>query len=349
MSKTKKIMFVALIVGNLVLTGLIVRACFAEPLDTATESAEVENAEELAASSSEEADTEAQTEADTGSGATNEDRSEKEAIANAASGKSTDLTDLLGDALNAANAVAPAGAGASIAFSGGTTPGNHTVSSDDATSSATPDGISSNAVSDDVSSSATSDDAPDSGLASLDEELSDNTAPEEPVAQEELAYGGKASPASKYETKANGTVGDFVWFLEGRNKKSRPAGVKKITNSAALAGGWKYVIVLDPENKRNEAAVEYGHAELSFMGWMADVNLHRHRLHIPGFDQPADLTKEPVTMINGKWKDGVLWAKGRGRNEIRLTDFYEQDGQQFATGTYMTFDAIEANIALVRP
>lgn len=315
MSKAKKILFVVLIVGNLVLTGLIVRACFAESSDMAgtapkligevprTAQDDAQDSEKSEAHSNEEMATDAE--------------SGKEAIARVASGKTTAMNDLLSDALEVADSASA-----------------NEVADNNATGSA--------------------DEALADRLASASVEHAANDVPSRSNDAAEMANSGGGSPqatssASNFETKENGTVGDFVWFLEGRNKKSRPVGVKTITDPNALGGGWKYVIVIDPENKRNEAAVEYGHAELSFMGWMADVNLHRHRLHMPGFDTPADLTSEPVTMINGKWKDGVLWAKGKGKNEVRLTDFYEQDGQQFATGSYVTFDAIPAYIALVRP
>ena len=44
---------------------------------------------------------------------------------------------------------------------------------------------------------------------------------------------------------------------------------------------------------------------------------------------------------------GGLWASGAGT--IRLTQFYEQSGKQYAIGTMDTPDGIPALVALVRP
>ena len=49
----------------------------------------------------------------------------------------------------------------------------------------------------------------------------------------------------------------------------------------------------------------------------------------------------------GKWENGGLWASGAGT--IRLTQFYEQSGKQYAIGTMDTPDGIPALVALVRP
>ena len=77
------------------------------------------------------------------------------------------------------------------------------------------------------------------------------------------------------------------------------------------------------------------------------LTLDWYLMFISGQGEGFDETDMEDTVFSGKWENGGLWASGAGT--IRLTQFYELNGKQYAIGTMDTPDGIPAFIGLVRP
>jgi hypothetical protein len=114
-----------------------------------------------------------------------------------------------------------------------------------------------------------------------------------------------------------------------------------------LTGGWKALILYDPNNEYDSNAMEF--LNINLAGTEDDLSLtfDWYLIYWSNEGESLDETGMEDTVFSGKWESSGLWASGAGT--IRLTHFYEQNQKQYAVGTMDTPDGIPAFIALVRP
>ena len=148
-----------------------------------------------------------------------------------------------------------------------------------------------------------------------------------------------ASASTSYSTSEHPTISDFKWMTGETDKGNAPAGAARITDFGAVMGGWKAYMYggnLERLLNVNIDAVQSG----------AQVTLDWYYIRDNKQDKAFEDTTANST-FTGKFDGGMLDATGPGR--ITLTAFWEQDGRQYATGSFMWPSGETEIIALVRP
>lgn len=140
---------------------------------------------------------------------------------------------------------------------------------------------------------------------------------------------------------------DFLWYTEDVLYNGVPSDVNTIGKVSPLIGGWKALILYDPNNEFDSNAIEFLNIELAGTEDDLRLTLDWYLIYWSNEGESLDETGLEDTVFSGKWQGGSLWASGEGT--IRLTHFYEQNQYQYAVGTMDTPDGIPALIALVRP
>ncbi len=142
-------------------------------------------------------------------------------------------------------------------------------------------------------------------------------------------------------------LGDFLWYTESVFYDGIPNNAAFIEEFEVLTGGWKGLIIYDPENEHGENAMEFLNVNIAGKSDNLNLTLDWYLMFIAGVGESFDETDMEDSVFNGKWEANGLWASGAGT--IRLTQFYELNNKQYAVGTMDTPDGIPAIIALVRP
>jgi len=148
-------------------------------------------------------------------------------------------------------------------------------------------------------------------------------------------------------TQERPDLGDFLWYTEDVQYNSVPTDANTIDNLGSLTGGWKALIIYDPDNSADSYAMEFLNIALAGTADDLSLTLDWYLIFWGGEGESFDETDMEDTVFRGKWENGGLWASGAGT--IRLELFYSLNDKQYATGTMDTPDGIPAFIALVRP
>jgi hypothetical protein len=192
-------------------------------------------------------------------------------------------------------------------------------------------------------------------------EIAANTdqAPSNPGQDSESAATGSDNPAQSQNTqtppavkvnlstKERPNLEDFLWYTEDVFYGGVPTDAAIIDNVQYTMGGWKGIIIYDPDNKHGANAMEFLNVDIAGTENNLSLTLDWYLMFISGQGESFDETDMEDTVFSGKWENGGLWASGAGT--IRLTQFYELNGKQYAIGTMDTPDGIPAFIGLVRP
>ena len=140
---------------------------------------------------------------------------------------------------------------------------------------------------------------------------------------------------------------DFLWYTEDVAYNGVPADANIIDDISSLTGSWKALIVYDPDNEYDAGAMEFLNIALAGTAESLSLTLDWYQIFWTNEGESFDETDMEDSVFSGKWESGGLWASGAGT--IRLTQFYEQSGKQYAVGTMDTPDGTPALVALVRP
>lgn len=140
---------------------------------------------------------------------------------------------------------------------------------------------------------------------------------------------------------------DFLWYTEDVAYDGVPSDANIIDNIDPLTGGWKAIIIYDPNDEYDAGAMEFLNIALAGTAESLSLTLDWYQIFWANEGERFDETDMEDGVFSGKWENGGLWASGAGT--IRLTQFYEQSGKQYAIGTMDTPDGIPALVALVRP
>ena len=139
---------------------------------------------------------------------------------------------------------------------------------------------------------------------------------------------------------------DFLWYTEDVAYDGVPSDANIIDNIVPLTGGWKALIVYDPNNEYDAGAMEFLNVALAGTAESLSLTLDWYQIFWANEGESFDESDMEDSVFNGKWENGGLWASGAGT--IRLTQFYALNGKQYAVGTMDTPDGIPALVALVR-
>lgn len=140
---------------------------------------------------------------------------------------------------------------------------------------------------------------------------------------------------------------DFLWYTEDVAYDGVPSDANIIDNIDPLTGGWKAIIIYDPNDEYDAGAMEFLNIALAGTAESLSLTLDWYQIFWANEGERFDETDMEDGVFSGKWENGGLWASGAGT--IRLTQFYEKNGKQYAIGTMDTPDGIPALVALVRP
>ncbi|MGI6616220.1 MAG: hypothetical protein ACOX30_09470 [Dethiobacteria bacterium] len=165
--------------------------------------------------------------------------------------------------------------------------------------------------------------------------------------KEGLPQGSGSESRADLSTSERPELDDFGWYLEGINQDSVPAGAAEVKEFGYVAGGWKGLILYDPEDDYGENAADL--LNVTIAGAADEVTLTADWYIMIVTDEGGvfDETDMEDTVFKGKWEKGGLWASGPGT--IHLTEFYELEDRQYAIGTVDIPDGVPAVMALVRP
>ena len=140
---------------------------------------------------------------------------------------------------------------------------------------------------------------------------------------------------------------DFLWYTEDVAYDGVPSDANIIDNIGPLTGSWKALIIYDPNNEYDAGAMEFLNVALAGTAESLSLTLDWYQIFWANEGESFDETDMEDGVFSGKWENGGLWASGAGT--IRLTQFYEKNGKQYAVGTMDMPDGIPALVALVRP
>ncbi len=167
------------------------------------------------------------------------------------------------------------------------------------------------------------------------------------------------TPAANIQTPAPGALsadlstqerpdlGDFLWYTEDVFYNGVPADAAAMSSFEEATGGWKALIVYDPEGSHDASGTEFLNISLAGTAENSRLTLDWYLIFWSGDGTSFDETGMEDSVFNGQWADGSLLASGAGT--IHLTQFYALNDKQYAIGTMDTPDGIPAFIALVRP
>ena len=148
-------------------------------------------------------------------------------------------------------------------------------------------------------------------------------------------------------TEERPNLQDFLWYTEDVAYDGVPSDANIINNIGQLTGSWKALIIYDPNNEYDAGAMEFLNVALAGEAESLSLTLDWYQIFWANEGESFDETDMEDSVFLGKWEKGGLWASGVGT--IRLTQFYEQNGKQYAVGKMDTPDGIPALLALVRP
>lgn len=148
-------------------------------------------------------------------------------------------------------------------------------------------------------------------------------------------------------TEKRPDLADFLWYTEEVAYNGLPSDANIIDNIGSLTGSWKALIIYDPNNEYDAGAMEFLNVSLTGTAESLTLTLDWYQIFWANEGESFDESDMEDSVFLGKWETGGLWASGAGT--IRLTQFYELNGKQYAVGTMDTPDGTPALMALVRP
>ncbi len=140
---------------------------------------------------------------------------------------------------------------------------------------------------------------------------------------------------------------DFLWYTEDVFYNGVPTGAAIIDNVKYTTGGWKGLIIYDPDNDYGANAMEFLNVNIAGTEDDLSITLDWYLMFISGEGSSLDETDMEDTVYTGGWVGGGIRAFGLG--EMRIRRLYDLNNKQYAFGTLETPDGIPAFIALVRP
>ena len=212
-------------------------------------------------------------------------------------------------------------------------PNSHVALTSDSSSSASGSSTSSTSSSEGSSGSSSSS---SNGSASSSASASSSSSS---ASSSSSTSGGSPTATGSYSTDERPKIGEFKWMTGETDKGNAPAGAARITDFGKLTGGWKAYMYGGNLERLLNVSIDAGQSG-------AQVTLDWYYIRDNKQDKVFEDTT-PSSSFTGSFDGGMLDATGSGR--ITLTAFWEQDGHQYATGSFMWPSGETEVIALVRP
>ena len=212
-------------------------------------------------------------------------------------------------------------------------PNSHVALTSDSSSSASGSSTSSTSSSEGSSGSSSSS---SNGSASSSASASSSSSS---ASSSSSTSGGSPTATGSYSTDERPKIGEFKWMTGETDKGNAPAGAARITDFGKLTGGWKAYMYGGNLERLLNVTIDAGQSG-------AQVTLDWYYIRDNKQDKAFEDTTASST-FTGTFDGGMLDAMGSGR--ITLTAFWEQDGHQYATGSFMWPSGETEVIALVRP
>ncbi len=157
-----------------------------------------------------------------------------------------------------------------------------------------------------------------------------------------------ASSAKSLSTRTKPSLAEFqTWFINGAMRRGKPSGVKILSDISEISGSWKAFLFLDPSNKYDCKAHTLGTITIDGTNEKVKLYLKRYSTRFFSDNETLNEANEAPDAFSARWSAGKLNASGVG--SMTITDFWEQDGKQYAIGTFSAQDGIPASLAMVRP
>lgn len=212
-------------------------------------------------------------------------------------------------------------------------PNSHVALTSDSSSSASGSSTSSTSSSEGSSGSSSSS---SNGSASSSASASSSSSS---ASSSSSTSGGSPTATGSYSTDERPTISEFKWMTGETDKGNAPAGAARIVDFGTVMGGWKAYMYGDNLERLLNVSIDAGQAG-------AVVTLDWYYIRDNKQDKVFEDTT-PSSSFTGSFDGGMLDATGSGR--ITLTAFWEQDGHQYASGSFMWPSGETEAIALVRP
>lgn len=153
--------------------------------------------------------------------------------------------------------------------------------------------------------------------------------------------------SSASAARADCTLDDFYWYIEGVKQNGIPRDAAIITDKSKISGAWKCFVEVDPQDQRQSAAVQYAFVNIAVQGDEIKFNLNPLRIKFAREASFHDLSRQADSIYRGRWENGGIYVTGPGN--IRIKKFYSHNGRQYAIGEGLLPDGCLENYALVRP
>ena len=153
--------------------------------------------------------------------------------------------------------------------------------------------------------------------------------------------------AASLSTTDRPDLSDFLWYVDDVLYNGLPEKKTPLTEFEKVTGGWKALIMYDPDNEQDASAIQFLNINISGASANVKLTLDWYLIFWANVGESVDETDLEDSSFTGRWENNGLWASGAGT--IRLTEFYSLNGNHYAVGIVDTPDGIPATIALTRP
>lgn len=141
---------------------------------------------------------------------------------------------------------------------------------------------------------------------------------------------------------------DFTsWYVGKAQVNGKPKTANALTTLEDVQGGWKALFFQDPKNKYGLKAYSLTNVIIAGSGSDLTFTVKHHSTRFLATNEKINEENEFDDVFKAKWNNGKLNASGTG--SLTITSFWEQNGIQYAIGTYDSPDGIPVSLGMVRP
>ena len=128
--------------------------------------------------------------------------------------------------------------------------------------------------------------------------------------------------------------------------KTMSPSAQRLSDFSSVVGSWKAVMISDPENKTDKGKfTDYFNVEISGSDESVKVVFNRDKRIIGSTGEELDL-RAARSEHYGRFEKGSITAYST--NHLSLTDFWSDNGMEYAVGLYSWSDRTEGYIGLIR-
>ena len=153
--------------------------------------------------------------------------------------------------------------------------------------------------------------------------------------------------AMNFSTNSRPTFDEFDWcYGQSDLVRSVPSGAVKLTSASSIAGGWKCMFMYSRGDSGDLLARELSNITFDVKGSSVTANIDWYLM-----EQPESETIPEEDFDDESFDASFSGGKLSGTfydNAIEITEFWKENGKEYAYGEYKLEDDIYIYIALVR-